>query len=409
MRFRLILAICVGLFVLPQVARSQVTVTTDVEWAPICMVDSLANGDIVRFTRIINLVTLESLDIDPVAGGLYTVAGTVLTCETWDLLQIRDPLDDLYDNCQCIYTITQEGHRVIDIRGGATQEYDVEFQEVVRRRCAGQETGVVVHRDTLIETGDITTSWSTSQTLSFNTSGQFVDDFNVIVWTSVGTQTTLTVDLNPATVQASYPSLTLDPADFEYDGTNAVAMAAAYQTVFQFAVQDQAGGATTNTITCFESFGTSVVVRTNLLHDPNFPYVLVPTNDLSEYLIIASSGVSITQGTGAASLATRTNDYTEQCETIFTREVEVYLRFSSATPLNLQPNLDPQPAIQTAASNPTAFCDVSPAICAEFIDPPQVIDGCIEVCSDVLNVAGQLSANASTVILEADTYNSVSI
>ncbi|MEM6397785.1 MAG: hypothetical protein AAF741_15660 [Bacteroidota bacterium] len=363
--------------------RCQVANTVDVEYVELCMVDSLPDGTINQFLRIIQFGSLETMDLST-AGEAYTPTGSVKTCEQFDREREDQPgpLDDLYGDCQCAYTISQEAHRVIDIRGGSTQEYDVEFYEVVKRKCGSQETGTEVYRDTLVETGDITSSWHISQTLGFSAPGQFIDDYNIRYYSPGGIQSVVTVDLNPSTVQASYPSLTLNAADFTFDGSNASDIAAAYQQVFQFVIEDLAGTAPSNTFTCFAAFSTSVVVRSNLLHDPVFPYAINYTNDDGNFSIATSSSFPITQAVGAASLTTRTNDYTDECETIWTRMSDIYIRYDGLTPLNLQPELDPNPSLQAGASNPTAFCDVDPAICAQFESSTVDIMGCIELCSD---------------------------
>ena len=152
---------------------------------------------------------------------------------------MQDPLEDLYEDCQCEYFSSQENHRVKEIRGGATLAYDVEFQEVVRRRCSGQASPVVVFRDTLVKTQPIG-SPALQRFWTFTEAGQYIDKVNVRVYTGASSATVITLDYNPNTVQTTYSGLTLDPADFTYDGSNYQAMNEAYRLVM-----DEAIGTTT--------------------------------------------------------------------------------------------------------------------------------------------------------------------
>lgn len=385
--------------------RAQIGASVDAEYASWCMVDSLPGGQVVRFTRLVNIATLKVVDVDPIAGTAYTVAGTLMTCEAYDLREtLRDPLTDLYESCQCEYTISQEGHRVTVIRGAATQNYDVEFQEVVRRKCAGQMSSVVVYRDTLTKTQAFN-SPKFQRFWTFTAPGQYIDKVNVRLYTGASTTTTITLDFNPATVEASYPALTLDPADFSYDGSNYQAMNEAYRLVM-----DEAIGTTVNTYNTLEFGYFNLSIFMQIMHQPNYPYVAMPIQGDADYLVSSTIPNNATN-IGYPSLGTRTttNTFNDECEGIYDEEYAVYLDYNPAFPLALQPRFNIVTTPQPGQSNPIAFCDVSPAVCAELAIDPVEVAGCVETCSDVLNLAGHVGlANVDTT-LTAATYNSISI
>lgn len=385
--------------------RAQIGARIDGEYVEWCMVDSLPTGQVVRFTRILSLSTRDVIDVGS-DGSIYTAAGVQLTCSAFDLREtVRDPLEDFYAGCQCEYTIGQEDHRVTEIRGGNIQEWEVEYQEVVRRTCSGQATGFVVHRDTLSKTVAFSPTGSRLQFgWTFSAVGQYVDQVNFRYYTSGTTTSTISIDLNPNTVTTTYPGLGLNVADFEYDGSNLAAMAAAYQVV----LDNQVTG-TTNAITA--SFvNNTLSIFTELKHEPLFPYVTQPRPGDADYLVTATTtNGAVAIGNPGFGTATVTSNYSEECEIIYTSEYGSYIFYSQDTPLELQPRLDVTTSLQAQNSNETAFCNVSPAICAELTPDPVDLGGCVEICSDVLNVAGQLPVADIDTTLTANTYNSISI
>ncbi|SER16169.1 hypothetical protein [Neolewinella agarilytica] len=386
--------------------RAQVGNRIDAEYVSWCMVDSVAPGQLVRFKRMMNMATLDVIDIDPVLGNVYASTGTLFTCEDFDLrTSLRNPLDDLYEDCQCEYTITQENHRVTAIRGGVDQEFDVEFQEVVRRRCEGQVNGVTVHRDTLTHTQAISANTRLQYLWTFTAPGQYVDQVDLRLYNSGSSSSVISIDLNPQTVQASYPALTLDPDDFEFDGGNATEMAAAFLLVLNEAVPS-----TVNAVTTSASFGNNVSIFTQLLHEPAFPYVTQPRPGDADYLITATTPNGLVGlNTPAIGATTNTNNYNEECEGIFTSEFAIYVGYDRLFPLELQPELDINTSLRAQNSNETAFCDVSPAICAELTPDPVILSDCVDICSDVLNLPGHFPAADVDTTLTAATYNSISI
>ena len=60
--------------------NGQVSNSIDLEYVDLCLVDSLPSGERVQFTRIIQVATQVSLDIDA-TGASYTPVGTLLPCE----------------------------------------------------------------------------------------------------------------------------------------------------------------------------------------------------------------------------------------------------------------------------------------------------------------------------------------
>ena len=343
------------------------------------------------------------------SGAAYTVSGTLLSCEDFDRpAPTRNPLDDFYEDCQCQYTIKQENNRVLSIQGGTTQTYTVEFQEVVRRKCGGQEVGEVVHRDTLTKTAPIRTSRFRQQ-LGFSFApGQFVTRFNLRAYNSG--PSIISVELDPNTVQSTYPSLTLDPADFTFNGSNIADMAAAYHTVLTHAIS-QAVGTPVNNINAEVSFGSSTGINIfhELLHEPTGVYVIQPRPGDADYLV-GFPFSPIVFGIGSPGETTRTNDYTEECETIWETRSGSYMQWDQNIPFELVPRL--MPAMNPfvfSGDNLSTFCDVPPAICAALAMTPVEIDGCVEICSDVMNIAGHQPVANETVTLDPYTYNSVSI
>lgn len=388
-------------------ARAQVGVSVDQEYVQWCMVDSLPGG-VVRFQRVLLVASRDVIDIGA-DGSPYTPAGVTLTCEAYDLRETtRDPLEDLYDNCECIYTTSQEENRTLSIEGDTTQEYTVEFQEVVRRRCGSQTIGTVVSRDTLTRTQAIPATMLVSYGWTFTATGQYVDRINLRGYAS-GTVRSVVIDLNPSTVQSSYPSLTLDPADFSYNGSNISDMAAAYLVVVNSAVED-AFGTPVNTITTFGNNST-VSIRTQLMHEPPEPYVITPRPGDADYSVVSTvPNGTIGLGYQGGSLVTRTNDYTEECETIFETRTGQYLTWSQDTPRDLLPISTVTTTQRPNESNISAFCDVSPAICDALTPDVITLGGeCIETCSDVANVGGHQGIRDEDITYEAQEYNSVSV
>ncbi|MEM6772101.1 MAG: hypothetical protein AAF597_16110, partial [Bacteroidota bacterium] len=223
--------------------RAQVGARIDGEYVEWCMVDVLGPDQVISFTRVLSMTTKEVIDIGS-DGSVYLVVGNPQTCEAYQVAQITtDPVNDLFEDCQCVYDISQEDHRVTDIRGGSIQEWDVEFKKVVRRRCGDQVLSTVVFRDTLTKTETISSSVQLQYGFNFTTPGQYVDQVDLRYYTGTTSTNTISIDLNPNTVTASYPSLGLDEADFEFDGSNLNEMAAAYQVVL-----DNQVPATTNNV-----------------------------------------------------------------------------------------------------------------------------------------------------------------
>jgi hypothetical protein len=386
--------------------RAQVGGRVDAEYASWCMVDSIGVGQLVRFTRLVNIATLDVVDVDPIGGTAYTVAGTLLTCEAYDLREaLREPLEDLYEDCQCNYTITQEDHRITVIRGDSTQNFDVEFQEVVRRTCAGQMASVVVHRDTLTKTTALSSNLRLQYLWTFSSAGQYVDQVNLRIYDDADRSNVISIDLNPATVQASYPALTLDSTNFEFDGSNAVAMAAAYDVVLNHVI----GPNMVNTYEASAGTGGNVSIFTQTLHDPGFPYVTQPRPGDTDYSVISIPSNLVGLGDPGAGATTNTSNYVDQCSSIFTEEVGSYIYYDRLFPLALQPRLDPVTVLVEGNSNPTVFCDVSPSVCAELVVDPVEVAGCVETCSDVLNIAGHLPIADVDTTLAAQEFNSISI
>lgn len=368
-------------FGLPQVVSSQVDHSLDVEYTEVCMVDSLISGEIFRFQRLIHLPTLDVIDLDPATGNTYTVAGTLLTCDAYDLAQsLADPLAELYPDCQCAYTISQENHSVIEIRGDTFQDFTVQFEEVVKRRCGEQTMGSEIYRDTLTQTGTLD-NMTMSFGWSFTAPGQIVNSVNLRLYRTSGVPNQVSIVLDPDLISTVYPGLSIDTADLRYDGTNTAAMAAAFLAVVQFAVE-QVDGPTVNAITTSNN-ANSVFLRTELLHQPNYPYVTQPRSGDPDYFQSSTiPGGTVALAVSGKSLNTSTSFYSEQCEPIRTLENGSYIFYDPETPLDLQPRLDVETTIFSASSTPTAFCDADPAFCAEFAPGNVSIVGCIELCSD---------------------------
>jgi hypothetical protein len=370
------------------------------------MVDSTDAG-VIRFTRVVNVTTLGVLDL-AVDASIYNVTGTVMTCDQYDLREAnRDPLEDLYGDCQCLYTISQQDNRVIDITGGVTQSYTVEFQEVVTRQCGDEDVGVVVHRDTLTSTQSIPPVSTLSYGFTFSAPGEYVDEITLRGY-AFGSELALNVDFNPATVQATYPGLTLDPADFTYDGSNVSEMAIAYALVLNEAATE-AYGLPVNSLTAVGS-NNIVSIKTQLLHQPPEPYVITPRPGDADYNVVTTiAGGVVAFGSSTSGLITRTSIYSEECESINEEKTGLYLTWSSATPRDILPRLSPSITPRPEQSTITAFCDVSAAFC-DAITPDQVtLVGCVDICSDVLNIGGQMPIAGIDTTLSAATYNSVSL
>ncbi|MTB49825.1 hypothetical protein [Lewinella sp. W8] len=409
--------------------RAQVNGAVDAEYTDFCMVDSLPGGQLVRFRRLVNISTLEVKDINPVTGGLYTVAGTLFSCEEKDAARIEnDPLTDFYENCQCTYTSSQQDHRVIEIRGGLDQDYTVEYQEVVTRKCSSESSPVVIFRDTLIRTDPFRTTNRIEYQIEF-TPGQYVDDLNVRRFlTGQTTGNIIIIDLDPATVQATYPGLTLNAADFTYDGSNLAAMATAYQTVL-----DHVFPTTVNQLSVsFDDFLDLVIISTQYMHEPTGTYVILPgADDLS----FGVSGTASLNGNGivtyAHGLTTSTSDYPTSCgETINTVESAPYFFFDPLEPRTIQTLIGVDPAVVTPLSNPFATCDAPPELCASLATSSVAVDGCLTICDtvtvqvvDTVRVVitedqtdctgaqqqGHQQITNTTGIIPADTYHSATL
>jgi hypothetical protein len=360
----------------------------------------------VRFTRLVNIATLEKVDIDPVAGTAYTFTGTLLTCEAYDLREgLRDPLEDLYEDCQCIYTISQENNRVLSIAGAGTQEYTVEFQKVVRRQCGGQATQVVVLRDTLTKTSAIPPS-RLQYGFDFSNVGQYLDQVDLRGYAG-GQVVTISIDLNPSTVQASYPALTLNPSDFSYNGSNESEMAAAWLVVITEAISNAIG----TPVNTFETSGASsqVNIFTHLHHLPLEPYVILPRSVDGDFSHLSTiPGNPITLGISSQGLITDAV-FQSECGPINAERSGSYLTWDENTPLSILPILEVFTSPRVSTSDPQSFCDVSPAVCAALAVDPVEVSGCVETCSDVLNIAGHLPIADIDTTLQAGEYNSISI
>ncbi|MEO0734053.1 MAG: hypothetical protein AAFZ52_14555 [Bacteroidota bacterium] len=388
--------------------RAQVGADVDAEYVEWCVVDSLAPGQIERFTRIMHLPSRNIIDV-ALSGDLYQVRGTTIRCADYDLREAKREPSAPYgaDFCECQYRMSQENHRVTEIRGGSDQDYTVEFHEVVRRQCSSESQGTVVARDTLSVQDAFQVDDRYEYQLQFVQNGDFVDKLNVRRYnagSSIGFTTQ--IDLNPATVQASYPGLTLDPADFAYDGSNTVDIAAAYQQVLTEVL-----GIRQNSYTVVAS-GNSVFLRFQYLHLPTGAYAMLPSPEDNAYQL--SGPVAANNSTGVTiyshGLITNTSDFSEYCETINTRESAVYFTFDPLEPREIQPLVGVIPNVVTAASNPVATCEVEPEVCGRLAaDPVYLVDSCLTVCSDVLNIPDHFPAANIDTTMAAQEYNSVSI
>lgn len=361
--------------------RAQVGVRVDGEYVEWCMVDVLGPDQVISFTRVLSMTTKEIIDIGT-DGSIYLVVGNPQTCEAYQLEQVTaDPLADFYADCQCEYVISQENHQVIEIRGSTDQDYTVEFQEVVRRQCSGETTSQVVHRDTLTKTVAFPPTSQLQYGFNFTAAGQYVDKVQLRYYTAGGATNTVVVDLNPATVQTSYPALTLSPADFEYDGSNLAAMATAYNLVLGEAV-----GTITNFVNAL-AIGSTLSIFTGLLHEPDFPYVTQPRPGDADYLITSTIPNNlVVLGNPSFGTTTNTSNYAQECEVIFTAEYGSYVVYDPANPLQLQPNLNVSTTLQAGSSSPTAFCSVAPEVCAEVTPNPVTLSSCVSIC-DTVDVA----------------------
>ncbi|MEL6669676.1 MAG: hypothetical protein AAFP08_11950, partial [Bacteroidota bacterium] len=150
------------------------------------MVDSLPSGEAFRFQRLFSVTTLEVIDVDPMTGNRYTPAGTLITCSDYDLsISPVDPLEELYPDCQCSFTISQESHEVVEIRGDTFQDFTVQFEEVVSRKCGEQMEGTEVYRDTLAAIGDLS-NMTMSFGWTFTQPGQIVNTVNLRLYRTSG-------------------------------------------------------------------------------------------------------------------------------------------------------------------------------------------------------------------------------
>jgi hypothetical protein len=384
--------------------RAQVGTNVDAEYASWCMVDSVGTSTSTRFTRLINIATLQVVDIDPQTGTLYTPIGILIPCETVDVPvfpAITTPGQDLYSDCQCAYKILQQDHRVSELRGGTDQDWTVEFQEVVTRQCDGQSSPEVIRRDTLTKTVDISTSARLQYFWNFTANGQYIDQVDFRVYTDASTPTIVSVDFNPSTVQASYPGLTLDPADFSYDGSNYLAMNAAFQLVL-----DEALPVTVNAVTTLTSIDVNLSIFTQVLHQPNYPYISLPwTDDTDRNVVSTIPQNKIGFGKPGFGTNTVTSTYAEQCEGIYSDHYGLYIEWDSAFPLALQPILSPVATLRPGESNETAFCDAPPSTCSELATSMVTLDGCVTICDtlDVRVVPSIDTIPVQVVAMPADT------
>jgi hypothetical protein len=212
-----------------------------------------------------------------------------------------------------------------------------------------------------------------------------VDDISIRVYTSAVVFTVITVDLNPATVQASYPALTLNAADFTFDGSNAVQMAIAYEQVVSHAVSLQLGGGVqVNELTTI-SLSTGVSIQFQLHHAPLYPYALFTFSGDADYVAPVGTGAFL-EGYGNANRSTETSSFNiESCGDIFTQEQGVFLDWEQSNPLQLVPNPSLTSTIIEGLSNAVRTCSASPAFCAELATSSVALDGCITIC-DTLDV-----------------------
>lgn len=391
--------------------KSQVGNTTDVEYIEVCMVDSIGGNNSVRFLRIINPNTLSVIDIDPVSGTPYTILGTGITCEAFDLTQLQEnPLDTLYENCECRYTISQENHRVAELLGGISQLARIEFDEVVVRQCADGTEAVEIYRQQIVEFGNINVINPRVYTqLTYNI-GQYLSSTRFRLFSEVGTNQTnqlvVTVDFDPNTVQSSYPGLILAPDDFIYDGTNIIDMAIAYELVANHALGQ--AGVLSYPIDVI-ALGNQIIINSSPRHRPELPHALLLTpDDPSFQLVRGNTGLGVSHVNGTGPFITRTSQYAAPCGTINTEQSAFYLRWDRETPLDILPIFGPTQTVNQVESNPTVFCEVSPEVCRELSPNPIDLDGCVEVCSDVLNIAGHMALRDSVMNFTGASYNSIS-
>jgi hypothetical protein len=428
------LVLCTGV-------RAQVGVAMDAEYVDFCMVDSLVSGELIRFRRLVNVATLQVVDINPLTGSEYTPSGFLRTCE--EVAQDRmmttpeepyDPVQDVYSDCNCNYTISQENHEVTAIRGGTTQNYTVEFQEVVRRLCSGEVEAQEISRQTL----SVTKAFEVNDRYDYNITygiGDFVSKVNFLRYPAGSTTAQLVVvDLNPATVTSTYPGLGLSAGDFSYDGSNLSDIAVAYNTVLDFVFP----GAS-NRVEAYVA-GSLLAISTQIKHEPSGEYVILPGPQDVNYQLTgtAINNNQPSQTVYGHGLTTNTTNYETGCGTINTSRVGIYFTWLPTAPRTIVALANPNPAILSGFSNPSRTCDAPPALCA-LLDTEDVnLASCVTICDtvtttiidtltvtvmDTLSVRiienqdtcitatqqGHQQLSNTTGNLLADTYNSVSL
>lgn len=398
---------------------AQIGAKTDAEYLSWCMVDVRPNGNVVRFTRILNVATLQVRDVNPLNGFLYSVRGTVSTCEEYDLEEsTRGAYDDIYEDCQCVYSIAQEDHRVDQINGGADQTFRIGFNRVIRRKC-GEGPDVVFSRTPQLSVNTPSIRGEIKYTFSFNSVGDYIQDLDVRVYTPSNGVQNYTLVLDPNTVVAEYPTLNLNVSDFEYSGSNNAAMAAAYATVLQHVLDDNSG-AVSNPWEVIPIGGGSVVFSADLQHRPTGNYLLFPRSADADYAINISGSVTISEGLSWSN-TTSDSDYETPCGLIDVKYTARYLDWNRLTPLDIIPRTGITASVIDQLSNPTRFCDADPQVCA---DAAQMGNDstCVSICDtvnvnvvnsattvEVANEAGHLPVDNTTATLSAGQYNSISI
>lgn len=392
------------LALLPAILCAQATSSVDAEYISICLVDSLSSGQVNRFERLILVSTRATIDIDQ-TGSIYTPTGTVLTCEEYDLSQLlSDPISDLFPDCECTYTISQENHQVINQNVEPADFFDVNFLSVVRRQCDGQAEADIIQIDTLSESIRIASGNQNIYDISFAQNGDFVDQMDFRVYTSASSSQTVSVDLNPSTVVASYPALTLNTADFSFSGSNEGDIEDAYRQVINYAITQAAGSAPQVDVGVTSESGL-VSIRQYLRPVPDFPYIISPHPLDADFSVITGNSATFSYRQLEESYQTSTATYSEQCGDIVSVQSSSFLRWDRLVPLTLLPHLSASGVTYPGANNPSVTCAAPNELCATL----NTQNGCFDPCSEILNIAGQAIVNNESTTLEAGVYNSVSI
>lgn len=409
-RAGLLLFFCIGFSL-----NAQVDISQDVEYISLCMVDSTDSSE-YRFVRAINPNTRKFIDIDPVNGLPYVITGTAITCETFDSNRDRQP-NPLYEDCQCQYTINLENQRVTNITEGSVQEYTVSYDEVVRRQCSGEPSPVETYRMGLAKTDTIDSPFIFTG-INFFTPGQFVDKLNIRVYTSESISQVFQVDLNPSTVTATYPGLSLNSSDFTFDGSNARAMSLAYQEVINF-VASQPSGPVLNEVFDNTSGNTTISLRIDIRNRLGYPYLILPRFDDGDFSLTRSSGVIINEGAQYPSILFSSSNYIEHCELINAGQSGFFITWDRLAPLNLQARINPSISDRTSNFNPTVFCDAPPEVCESLTPTTVNLNGCVSICDTldvripkdtcfVVNEPGIDRLTGDTLFYASNTINSLS-